>query len=154
MGTGRGRRGFGQEVEVEVEEIRHWVQDGDRWSFGGKRRGEGDRGVPETARLLILRAWMSASSGRAYGGLCRDGCCTKYNPGPALGRRLWCSGVRDSDADGRPTKKVDRSFSTPREVARRLPPHRFDEVSLAGTRSSPAWVAGGRSSVRPWARVV
>lgn len=65
MGTGRGRRGFGQ--EVKVEEMRHWVQAGDGCSFGGTRRGGGGRGVPETARLLILRVWMAASSGRADG---------------------------------------------------------------------------------------
>jgi hypothetical protein len=63
MGKERGRRGFGQ--EVKVEEMRHWVQAGDGCSFGGTRRGGGGRGVPETARLLILRAWMAASSGRA-----------------------------------------------------------------------------------------
>lgn len=69
MGTGRGRRSFGQ--EVKVEEMRHWVQAGDGWSFGGKRRGGGGRGVPGTARLLILRARTAASSGRADSERCR-----------------------------------------------------------------------------------
>ena len=69
MDTGKGRRGFGLEVGVEVEWVRQWVPGGEGWSCGRKRRGGGGGGGRETARLLILRGRRPASSdGRADGG--------------------------------------------------------------------------------------